>query len=61
MDTSKLFVCMNIPYFDFKTFKNYEKEVGLVAENEAKTSWIDATALERKLTLEEAESNAKLL
>jgi hypothetical protein len=56
-----LFDCTNIPYFDFKTFKNNEKEVGLAAEKVAKTSCIDATAMERKLTLEQAEIIAKLL
>jgi hypothetical protein len=29
---------MNIPYFNFKIFKNYEKEVGLAEEEVAKTS-----------------------
>jgi hypothetical protein len=58
--SKKLFACINIPYFDFKTFKNYE-EVGLAAEEVAKTSCIDATALERELTLEQAESITKLL
>jgi predicted cupin superfamily sugar epimerase len=37
MDTSKkLFACMNIPYFNFKSFKIYEKEAGLAAEKAAK-------------------------
>ncbi|KYN23169.1 hypothetical protein ALC57_04411, partial [Trachymyrmex cornetzi] len=51
----KLFACMNIPYFNFKTFKIYEREVGLVAEKIAEESCKEATALERKLTLEQAE------
>jgi hypothetical protein len=47
---------MNISYFDLRTFKNYEKEVGITAEEVAKSRRIDATAFERKLTLEQAES-----
>lgn len=27
---------MNIPYFDFNTFKKYEREIGLAAENKRK-------------------------
>ena len=43
---------MNVPCPDFKTFKKYEQEVGLAAEAVAKESCIEATALERKLTVE---------
>jgi hypothetical protein len=42
---------MNIPTFDFKTFKKLEKEDGLRGEKVVRTSCIDTTALERKLTL----------
>lgn len=52
---------MNIPCFDFKTFKKYEREIGLAAENVAKESCKEATALERKLTAEQAESIQKQL
>ncbi|XP_076664947.1 uncharacterized protein LOC143367209 [Andrena cerasifolii] len=52
----KLLVCMNVPCPDFKTFKKYEQEVGLAAEAVAKKSCIKATALERKLTVEEAQN-----
>lgn len=58
---NKVFSCMNIPCFDFKTFKVYEQEVGIAAESVAKASCRKATALERELTVENAGSISKLL
>lgn len=55
----KFLACINIPCPDFKTFKKYEQEVGLAAEEVVKESCIEATALERKLTIEKAESIEK--
>lgn len=58
---SKMCACLNIPCLDFKTYKKYETEIGLAAEKVAKASCMNAAALEKKLTLKQVESIAKLL
>lgn len=45
----KLLACMNIPCFQFKTFKKYEQEVGWAAKNVAKQSYQDAVLLEKNI------------
>ncbi|XP_071639085.1 uncharacterized protein [Temnothorax longispinosus] len=57
----KMLACMNVPCMNFNTFKKYEQEVGVAAEEVANESCVEATALERKLTIENAESIEKLL
>ncbi|KAK0171515.1 hypothetical protein PV327_011157, partial [Microctonus hyperodae] len=57
----KLFACMGIPFFEFKTFKQYEKEVGLAAEDVAKQSYKEATKLEKEKTIQQSETLEKQL
>ncbi|KAL6421169.1 hypothetical protein ACFW04_013731 [Cataglyphis niger] len=45
----KLLACINIPCFQFKTFKKYEQEVECAAENVAKQSCRDAVLLEKNI------------
>jgi hypothetical protein len=62
MDTSQKIVSLcEYSVFRFQNFKNYEKEFRLAAEKVVETSCIDATVLEKKLTLEQSESIAMLL
>lgn len=57
----KFCAVMNIPCPDHKTFKKYEKEVGLAAEKIAKESCREAATKEKLLTLEHAEQIEKSL
>ncbi|GAB1867736.1 Mutator-like transposase domain-containing protein [Camponotus japonicus] len=57
----KLLACMNVPCFQFKTFKKYEQEVGCAAEDVAKQSCRDAAQFEKNLTVEQAENIEKQL
>lgn len=52
---NKWLTCMNIPSIDFKTYKRYEAEVGQSIEIVAKESCKEAVALEKKLTMENAD------
>lgn len=47
---------MDIPSFGFKAFKQYEKEVGLAAEDVAKESCREAAKLEREKTIEQSQA-----
>ena len=52
---------MNIPEYNWKTYKNHEIEVGLGAEELARESCIRAVGLERQLTIENADIIKKML
>lgn len=52
---------MNIPCFEFRTFKKYEQKVEDFAEDIAKQSCSNAVLLEKKLTIEQAENIEKQL
>jgi len=47
----KLCACIDLPVFDFKTFKRYEEEIGEATEEVAKESCNKAADLERLLTI----------
>lgn len=52
---------MGIPCFEFKTFKQHEKEVGLAAEGVAKQSCKEAAKLEKEKTIEQSQVVEKQL
>ena len=58
---NKLLRGMNIPEYNWKTYKNHEIEVGLGAEELARESCIRAVGLERQLTIENADIIKKML
>ena len=59
--SNKFLSAMDIPCMDAKTFKTHERIIGPVVEFVAKESCIEATTLERVLTLENIEELKKLL
>ena len=52
---------MNIPEFYIKSFKAYEKEVGVIAEKQSRQSCLNATKLERQLVIKNFSELKKLL
>lgn len=58
---NKILSALNIPEFNWKTFKTHEKEVGKAAEEMARESCKRATLEERQMTIENVDQVKKLL
>jgi len=58
---NKILALLDIPVFNKNTHQMHEKEVGKVAEKMAQDSCIQATLLERELTIKNVKDVQKLL
>lgn len=58
---NKVLSALNIPHFNWKTFKTHEKEIGTVVEEMAHESCARAAAEERDLTIQNVDKIERLL